>query len=50
MAVGEGEGLTCDAAQPTGRRMRLCTPGSSMTPREGERGHKGIAGCPWGGV
>lgn len=28
--------------------MRLCTPGSSMTPRGEVRGHKGIAGCPGG--
>lgn len=31
-----------------GGRMRLCTPGSSMTPSKEERGHKGNAGCPGG--
>lgn len=28
--------------------MRLCTSGSSMTPRGGGRGYTGIAGCPEG--
>lgn len=43
---GRGAGMRLRLNRQGGR-MRLCT-GSSMTPREEEQGHKGIAGCPGG--